>query len=227
MILMDNHLHTTYSDGVDSLRDTVKCAGVLGYTHITITDHVRKDSKWLPEYIDEIVALRKSCGPGLAIAIGVEAKIVDLDGNIDFDCKYRDQIDCVLASVHRIPVGGLTFLKRSEVSSDNAAAAFDCIRQSSLKALENPLVDILAHPFSLGSQPHLRTYFTPAFCMELKERAKSTGKYLELNTSKYNGCVDSAYWKSPALKVWLGSDSHSCEAMRQSFETIRCLSGSL
>jgi HisJ family histidinol phosphate phosphatase len=56
---MDNHLHTNFSDGNDTPRDMVLTAISLGYTQITFTDHVRRDSGWLNDYILEISDLQK------------------------------------------------------------------------------------------------------------------------------------------------------------------------
>lgn len=211
----DNHLHTSWSDGKNTAAQMAECAVALGLSRITVTDHVRRSTMWLPEYIAAVRALRQEYAGRLEIAVGVECKITGPEGGIDFDAAFRDEADVVLAAVHRVPMGEGAWLRASEVDGSNAGAACEAMQRAMLAALENPLVDVLAHPFQRGAHPFLKAAFTPAFCDKLARVAIQNDKYLEKNYSKYNGCVDEGYWKRAGLKVWRGSDSHSVEDMRR------------
>jgi HisJ family histidinol phosphate phosphatase len=210
---MDNHLHTNFSDGVDTPRDMALTAIRLGYTQITFTDHVRRDSGWLNNYILEISNLRKEFKDTIKINIGVEAKIINLEGDIDFDYAYRHKIDFVLAALHRIPIGNEKYIHHSDIDQQNIGEIYNFIKEAIDRVLDNPLVDILAHPFQLGSNELFLPFFSKIYCNHLRDIVIKRKKYIEYNISKYNDCVPQNYWLFPNLKIWLGSDSHSINDM--------------
>jgi histidinol phosphatase-like PHP family hydrolase len=185
----------------------------LGYERITFTDHVRKDTGWLDVYISAVSNLRREYSADIDIGIGVEAKIVNLDGDIDFNAGYRNKIDFVLAAVHRIPIGDNIFVPVSDMYKYAVSDLFKCVKDAMFNALKNPIVDVLAHPFSLGSNETWVPFFSQGFCEQLRVCAISECKYLEYNVSKYNECIQKEYWQFPGFKVWIGSDSHSSEDM--------------
>jgi histidinol phosphatase-like PHP family hydrolase len=209
---MDNHLHTTFSDGKDSPNDMVITAIMLGYDQITFTDHVRRDSNWLDDYISEISRLKKEFSNKIIIKIGVEAKIINLRGDIDFNSDYRSELDVVLAAIHRIPVGDESYIKYSD-SIFNEIEIYNCIKTATCNAIENPLVDVIAHPFQLGSEEIFFPLFSEEYCNHLRDLSIKNSKYMEFNVSKYNGCVQDNYWIFPDFKVWVGTDSHSVRDM--------------
>jgi putative hydrolase len=210
---MDNHLHTKFSDGKDSPRDMVIAAVALGYNQITFTDHVHRDSDWLDNYIMEIAELKKEFIDKITIKIGVESKIINLDGDIDFNADYRKKVDVVLAAIHRIPIGNECYIKSSDVMSPNKTEIYNCIEEATCKAIANPLVDVLAHPFQLGAEDIFRPLFSHEYCNHLRDLVIKKSKYMEFNVGKYNGCVQDDYWTFPDFKVWVGSDSHSIGSM--------------
>jgi HisJ family histidinol phosphate phosphatase len=210
---MDNHLHTKFSDGKDSPRDMVITAVWLGYNQITFTDHVHRDSDWLDNYIAETAELKKEFINKITIKTGVEAKIINLDGDIDFDACFREKVDVILAAIHRIPIGNERYIKSSDVMLSNKAEIYSCVKEATCKAIANPLVDVLAHPFQLGADEIFRSLFSHEYCNYLRGLAINKSKYMEFNVSKYNGCVQENYWMFPDFKVWVGSDSHSVGAM--------------
>ena len=206
---MDNHLHTIFSDGEDTPRDMVLTAIELGYKQITFTDHVRRNSDWLERYISEISNLKDEFRNRIDINCGVEAKIINLNGDIDFDNHYRKKIDVVLAAMHRIPVGDEQYINSTEIANSNKEEIFNCIEKATFNALKNSSVDILAHPFQFGIMKQYVLFFSTEYCNRLRCHAIQYSKYIEFNYSKYNKCVQKDYWKYPSFKVWVGSDSHS------------------
>ena len=58
-MMIDLHMHTTYSDGKNSIEDMVKVAIELGLEKIAITDHIWRSSEWFDKYHNEIVSLRQ------------------------------------------------------------------------------------------------------------------------------------------------------------------------
>ncbi|WP_215627128.1 PHP domain-containing protein [Breznakiella homolactica] len=219
-MLMDNHLHTLFSDGHNTLRSMAETAVQLGYRQITFTDHIRRSSSWIETYILEIEQLQKEFSDYLVIDIGAEAKIINPDGEIDFNPQYRDRLKIILAAIHRIPLGNDEYFRTAEITQNNKDRVLTSVESAMLNVMKNPLVDVLAHPFSLGQNQFFSAFFSREFCTRLKSAALSEGKYLEYNTSKYNDCVTESFWQSPGLKVWIGSDSHSVESMISSKNLI-------
>jgi histidinol phosphatase-like PHP family hydrolase len=53
-IKIDMHMHTNFTDGKHSVEEMVKAADTIGLKKIAITEHVRRDSKWIDKYIKEV-----------------------------------------------------------------------------------------------------------------------------------------------------------------------------
>ncbi|MGH7447300.1 MAG: PHP domain-containing protein, partial [Longimicrobiales bacterium] len=84
----DLHMHTTYSDGRDSLAEMVQAGAALGYEYIAITDHSERagasrtvSTNALARQRREIVRLRARF-PAMAILHGIEVDIMP-DGSLD------------------------------------------------------------------------------------------------------------------------------------------------
>src|SRR6185312_14729610 len=99
------HMHTTFSDGRDSLRRMVMAAHALGYEYIAITDHSEHAGasrtitpSALARQRDDIDALREDAH-GLTILQGLEADILP-NGSLDCPDAVLKSLDIVLASLH-------------------------------------------------------------------------------------------------------------------------------
>ena len=130
----DLHMHTTYSDGRDTLAAMVHSASALGYEYIAITDHSARaaasrtltlDS--LERQRDDLARLRERV-PGLTILHGVEVDIMP-DGRLDFEDDVLESLDIVLASLH-----------------DNAGHDPARLTRRCLSAIAHPLVNVITHP---------------------------------------------------------------------------------
>jgi len=130
----DLHMHTTSSDGAQTLREMVEACREKGYRYMAITDHsqylkvangltaerVRKQKeeiRKLNEEYDDIMILS-----------GIEMDILP-DGTLDFDDELLAELDIVIASIHS------SFSQPQEV-----------IMERLRTALMNKHVDIIAHP---------------------------------------------------------------------------------
>jgi len=84
----DLHVHTTFTDGKDSIREIVLAARHLGYEYVAITDHTRnvavanglKPAR-VEEYLQEIERVNESVG-GITVLKGLEVDIL-VDGRMD------------------------------------------------------------------------------------------------------------------------------------------------
>ena len=128
------HVHTTWSDGLHSLRDMAEYARSLGYDYIGITDHSQsafyanglKPDRVLQQ-MDEIDALNAELAP-FRIFKGIESDILN-DGELDYEPELLARVDLVNAPVH----------PNLKTSREKATARV-------LRAIENPHTRILGHP---------------------------------------------------------------------------------
>jgi len=130
----DLHMHSTWSDGVNSIADLARAARARGYDYIAITDHSKAvavahglSPMRLRNQRAEIAELRASFR-GFHILTGSEVDILD-DGSLDFDDEVMAEIDFVTASVH------------SRLDMAEAAMTRRIVR-----ALGHPRVHCLGHP---------------------------------------------------------------------------------
>ncbi|WP_433895328.1 helix-hairpin-helix domain-containing protein [Sphingobacterium mizutaii] len=129
------HNHSTYSDGVHSLKDmALYCKEDLGLEYLGICDHSktavyanglsleRLEQQWI-----EIDELNKKLAP-FKIFKGIESDILS-DGSLDYPDEILAKFDFVVASIH------------SNLKMDQDKATDRII-----KAIENPYTTILGHP---------------------------------------------------------------------------------
>ncbi|MEN3040462.1 MAG: PHP domain-containing protein [Bacteroidia bacterium] len=100
------HVHTTYSDGADSLEAMAEAAQKLGWTWLGIADHSQRAAyarglspARLDEQLAEIDRLNQRYYPTFTLLKGVEADILP-DGRIDYDESVWQRLDFLVASVH-------------------------------------------------------------------------------------------------------------------------------
>jgi putative hydrolase len=101
----DNHTHTVYSHGKNTIEDNVKKAVELGLEKVAITDHgsghifYGVDKRNWHKMRDEIDVLKKKY-PQVEIVMGVEANIIGSDGSIDVDEEHLELFDVINAGFH-------------------------------------------------------------------------------------------------------------------------------
>ena len=96
----DWHVHSTFSDGADTLAANIDAARSRGLRHLGCVDHVRRDSTYLAEYVAAISAVRDSVP--MTLSIGVEAKILDAGGRLDLPVKLKG-VEVVYIADHQFP----------------------------------------------------------------------------------------------------------------------------
>ncbi len=103
------HMHTTASDGANTIEEMARAAIVTGYEYIAITDHSKAsgiagglDEKELLKHINDInVVARKLKDEGeeLIILKGTEVDIL-ANGVLDYSDELLSMLDCVVGAVH-------------------------------------------------------------------------------------------------------------------------------
>ncbi|MDX1476132.1 MAG: helix-hairpin-helix domain-containing protein [Saprospiraceae bacterium] len=128
------HNHSTYSDGLHSLREMAEYVRDQGYAYFGISDHSRTavyanglSPERVYEQFAEIDALNAELAP-FRIFKGIESDILS-DGSLDYEDDLLSQFDFVVASVHSV-------LKMDQERATRRL----------ITAIEHPCTDILGHP---------------------------------------------------------------------------------
>src|SRR3954451_18656713 len=78
----DWHVHSQFSDdAVSTMAENIRVASERGLRHLRLIDHVRISTAWIPDFLAAVAA--EPVPEGLTLHTGVEAKILDVDGNLD------------------------------------------------------------------------------------------------------------------------------------------------
>ncbi len=203
-IVCDLHMHTTASDGSNSIGEMISAARTRGLKYIAITDHSKRvsmarglnEDRLLEQWaqIDQI----NSTLEGFRVLKGVECDILEA-GPLDIVDEVLAQADWVVASVHY----------GQKQSREEITARI-------VGALENPNVDAIAHPTGrlLGSRPPYEVDMEKVI-----ETAARNSKSLELNASPYRLDLCEQHLMQAAaagIPIAINTDAHSIEG----FEAI-------
>jgi DNA polymerase (family 10) len=100
-------MHTTASDGRNSVAEMARAAEALGLEYICITDHSRSltvaqglSRERLLAQIDEIEAFNREGACPVHVLAGLEVDILD-EGALDMDDDVLDRLDWVVGSIHQ------------------------------------------------------------------------------------------------------------------------------
>jgi DNA polymerase (family 10) len=197
----DLHVHSKWSDGTSEIEEIAQAAQKRGYQYVAICDHSKSlriahglDESRLMKQIEEIDRINEKL-KGFQILKGTEVDILT-DGKLDFPEKILEKLDIVVAAVH------------SGFKQDKAKMTKRIIR-----ALENPSVNIIAHPSGrlLGARDPYEVEMD-----ELMEAAKKYGKALEINAYFERLDLDDVHCrkaKEMGVRVGIGTDAHHLDQM--------------
>lgn len=200
---IDMHMHTTWTDGKNTLQEMVLQAENNGLTEIAITDHIRMESDYYSDYLAELVRAKEEHDAN--IFAGFEAKIKNLGGEIDIPEDAANMADFVIASVHRLPVGE-NFKYPKEFPYYELAEIEKLLSLSAIK--RGKKIDVLGHCGGMT----LSTYgtFPLEYFEEIIEACKSYRIVFEFNY-KYHYMYEKEikkmlYKYDPYVSI--GSDAH-------------------
>ena len=195
-IMGDMHMHSTWSDGADSLEIIAHHVRTKfpRYEYIVMTDHSPSERvagglgprEFLRQF-KEIDRLNKQLGHNF-IKKGVELDILS-DGSLDLSDDFLKKFDWVVASIH------------SGFNKDNTNRL--------IKACENPNVHCIGHPSGrlIGQREAYDINWAKLF-----EKAVSTGTAIEINAQPSrldlrDDLVKTAIEKG--VRITISTDSHS------------------
>lgn len=199
------HNHTTYSDGLNSLREMAEYAKAQKFEYLGICDHSQSAGyagglkpEALLKQISEIDLLNEELAP-FKIFKGIESDILS-DGSLDYSNDILDKLDFVVASIH----SGLS------MSEEKANARL-------IKAIENPYTTILGH--LTGRLLLLRNGY-PINHEYIIDACADNGVCIELNAHPYRLDLDWTwvqYAQNKGVFISINPDAHEKQGYHDMF----------
>jgi DNA polymerase (family 10) len=198
----DLHMHTTATDGRNSIEEMAAAARKRGLKYIAITDHSKRvtmarglDSDRLLAQWAEIDQINKQSDDGFLILKGIECDILEA-GGMDLPDETLAQADWVIASLHY----GQTQPRQQ-------------ITDRIVGALQNPHVWIVAHPTGrlIGRRGGYDVDLGAVF-----QAASENKKFLELNASPSRLDLDDVNLMAARLHdipIVISTDAHQTEGL--------------
>ena len=198
----DLHMHTTATDGQNTIREMADAGIARGWKYIAITDHSKRvtmamglDADRLRDQWKQIDEIRPEYEDRLAILKGIECDILEA-GGMDLPDDVLAEADWVLASVH--------YGQRQDRQQ---------ITDRILGAIENEHVDCIAHP--TGRLINRR----PAYDVDMDavlKAAAANGTMMELNANPARldlSDVHLAMAKKLEIPIVINTDAHHTDGM--------------
>ncbi|ADH98899.1 DNA polymerase/3'-5' exonuclease PolX [Salisediminibacterium selenitireducens] len=192
----DLHMHTTWSDGAQSIDEMIEACRMKGHAFMAITDHSKflqvangLTEERLKRQHEEIRTKRETVDD-LHVFTGIEMDILP-DGSLDYGDEVLKEIDFVIASIH------------SSFSQDE-----ETIMKRLEAACRNPHVAMIAHPTGrlIGRRDGYQVNLE-----RLIDLAVQTGTILEINANP-NRLDLSAEWAEKAQEkgalISINTDAH-------------------
>ena len=193
----DLHMHTTATDGMNSIHEMAEAAKARGLKYIAITDHSKRvtmanglDAERLRAHWKEIEKVRAQIS-GIEILKGIECDILE-DATMDLPDDVLAEADWVIAVLHY-------GLKQPREQIDKRL----------LNAIRNPHVDVIGHPTGrlIGQRPGADLSFD-----EFLKAAADHGVLLEINAHPSRLDLDdthAAAAKDRGIPIVINTDAHS------------------
>jgi DNA polymerase (family 10) len=200
----DLHMHTTASDGKNSIDEMAERARDLGYAYIAITDHSKSSTiangLSIERMESHIAAVRAADArfDDVTILAGCECDILP-DGTLDYPDELLAQCDWVVASIH------------AAMGKGGSGKASPTAR--TLAAIESPYVNLIGHP--TGRLINRRA----AMEIDLGEviaAAVATGTALEVNASWQRLDLKDLHVRqalAAGARICIDTDAHRREAL--------------
>jgi DNA polymerase (family X) len=198
----DMHVHSNWTDGVDTIEVMARAARELGHEYMVLTDHspsLGVARGLVPEQVEaqrqEIARLNAELAP-FRILHGTELEI-RADATLDYPDEILAGFEIVIASIH---------------TGRNQPA--EQLTRRALAAIEHPHVDVIAHPS--GKIVNRRDPL-PLDWPRIFEAAARTGTALEINGSPRLDLDDSLARAAgrAGARLTVASDAHRTEELGQ------------
>lgn len=199
----DLHVHTSWTDGKNTLEEMAEAAVDIGYEYIAITEHTQHvrvagglSNKKMLARLKKIDAFNKK-HKKITILKSAEVDILE-DGSLDLSEEVLKKLDFTVCSIH---------------SKFNLSRKRQTERM--LKAIRNPYCTIIGHPTGrmIGSRA--------AYDIDMEKimhEAKKSGCVLELNANPERLDLKDHHLKLArdiGVLVVISTDAHSCDSLTQ------------
>jgi DNA polymerase (family 10) len=193
----DVHMHTTETDGRDTLEVMAQAAAARGLQYIAITDHSQNLAMANGMNEDRALAhaarIRSQNGRhgALTLLAGVECDILS-DGRMDLADDCLAALDLVIGSVH----------SAMSQSADEMTARL-------IRAIEHPHVDAIGHP---TNRLLLRRPASQVHIEKVIDAAAANGVALEINSNPNRLDLSDSHARlarDRGVKLLISSDAHS------------------
>lgn len=196
------HNHSTYSDGLHTLKEMADYVRDSGFKYFVISDHSKSasyasglnDESVLMQW-NEIENLNNQFADGFKIYKGIESDILT-DGSLDYSDDILAGFDLVIASVHSV------------LNMDEEKAT-----RRLITAIENPYTRILGHP--TGRLLLARRGY-PVDYKKVIDACAANNVVIELNANPQRLDLDWTwipYALGKHVKVAINPDAHSKESI--------------
>ena len=196
------HNHSTYSDGLHTLKEMADYVRDSGFKYFVISDHSKSagyasglnEESVLMQW-NEIENLNNQFADGFKIYKGIESDIL-ADGSLDYSDDILEGFDLVIASVH------------SGLNMDEEKAT-----RRLITAIENPYTRILGHP--TGRLLLARRGY-PVDYKKVIDACAANNVVIELNANPQRLDLDWTwipYALDKHVKVSINPDAHSKESI--------------
>ena len=202
----DLHVHTNWSDGKNSIEEMALTAISAGYEYIAVADHSpavgiaggMNEDKITKREVEIEKVNKRFEDEGINFSV-LSASEVDIksDFSMDFPDDILESLDVVVGAIH------------TKFAQDR-----ETMTKRIVTAMENPNVDIIAHPTGrlLGKRDPYEVDME-----QLMESAKATGTIMELNS--FPGRLDlndihCKMAKDYGVLIAISTDAHDAMQMR-------------
>ncbi len=199
------HNHTTYSDGIHTLKEMADHCRGMGFSYFGVCDHSRTAAYAGGLSIEKVIEQQKEIEElnnkykDFRILKGIESDILG-DGSLDYPDEILKTFDLVVASVH-------SNLKMSE---EKATARL-------LKAIENPYTHILGHP---SGRLLLARNGYPLDYKKIIDACAANKVVIELNAHPYRLDIDwrwIPYCVEKGVMISINPDAHHKDGLRDMY----------
>ena len=203
----DLHLHTTWSDGGNTILEMATAAAARGYDAIAVTDHspsLTVARGLSAERLTAQIAELRAADAPVRLFTGLEVDIL-ADGQLDMEPALLDDLDWVVGSVH----GQMS--QQPAVMTDRL-----------LRAISSGRIDALGHPTGriLGGRPGFDFDIDAVF-----DACETHGVALELNAAPerldLNDNMLRIALARPGLRFVINTDAHSVPELSQMHHGVR------
>lgn len=197
------HNHSTYSDGIHSLREISSFVRDEGFEYFGISDHSRSafyanglDADRVLRQFEEIETLNAEMD-SFRIFKGIESDILG-DGSLDYEEDILRQFEFIVASIH-----------------SNLRMEMEKATQRLITAVENPYTRILGHP---TGRLLLSRKGYPIDHRKIIDACAANGVVIELNANPLRLDIDYTwipFCLEKGVMISINPDAHSKEAIHQ------------